>query len=72
MTNISCYWLDSNLGPLVLEAIALPTAPQRISKHSKGFLNSKTIDSAMGTGCGAVGRAVASNTRDPQFKFSHL
>ena len=56
----------------MLDSIALPTAPQRMSKHSKGFLNSKTIDSAMGTGCGAVGRAVASNTRDPQFKFSHL
>ena len=24
-----------------------------------------------GSGCGAVGRAVASNTRDPQFESSH-
>ena len=25
----------------------------------------------MGSGCGSVGRAVASNTRDPRFKSSH-
>ena len=25
--NKSCRWLDSNTGPLVLEATALPTAP---------------------------------------------
>ena len=28
MFNKSCRWLDSNPGPLVLEATALPTAPQ--------------------------------------------
>ena len=28
MFNKSCQWLDSNLGPLILEATALPTAPQ--------------------------------------------
>ena len=27
MFNKSCQWLDSNVGPLVLEATALPTAP---------------------------------------------
>ena len=26
----------------------------------------------MGSGCGSVGRAVASNTRDPRFEFRHL
>ena len=28
MFNKSCQWLDSNPGPLVTEATALPTAPQ--------------------------------------------
>ena len=27
--------------------------------------------SDLGSGCGTVGRAVASNTRDPQFKSQH-
>ena len=30
MFNKSCRWLDSNQGPLVLEATALPTAPQSL------------------------------------------
>ena len=28
-------------------------------------------DLSMGRGCGTGGRAVASNTTDPQFEFSH-
>ena len=27
--------------------------------------------SIVGSGCGSIGRAVASNTRDPRFEFSH-
>ena len=34
--------------------------------------NAKRIKiSELGSGCGAVGRAIASNTRDPQFESSH-
>ena len=32
MFNKSCRWLDSNPGPLVSEATALPTMPQPLSK----------------------------------------
>ena len=35
MFNKSCRWLDSNLGPLVLEATALPTAPQPLPEVAK-------------------------------------
>ena len=34
MFNKSCWWLDSNPGPLVSEATALPTAPQPLPKLS--------------------------------------
>ena len=34
MFNKSCRWLDSNSGPLVLEATALPTAPQPLPNYS--------------------------------------
>ena len=33
MFNNSCQWLDLNPGPLVLEATALPTAPQPLPKN---------------------------------------
>ena len=33
MFNKFCRWLDSNRGPLVLEATALPTEPQPLLLH---------------------------------------
>ena len=35
MFNKICRWLDSNHGPLVSEATALPTEPQPLPTNSK-------------------------------------
>ena len=34
-------------------------------------INLKVKNEAKGSGCGSVGRAVASDTRDPRFESSH-
>ena len=45
------------------EGMSIPLLPKRQNK------NVNYADK--GSGCGAVGRAVASDTRDPQFESSH-
>ena len=36
-----------------------------------GIFNNNNIEKQLGSGCGSVGRAVASDTRDPRFESSH-
>ena len=37
MFNKSCLWLDLNQCPLVLEATALPTAPQQLPNFPDSY-----------------------------------
>ena len=44
---------------------------ERFSTFQCGNNTNLTILATSGSGCGAVGRAVASNTRGPRFESSH-
>ena len=43
MFNKSCWWLDSNPGPLVLEATTLPTVPQPLPTYLNVMLSLSSV-----------------------------
>ena len=56
---------------MVYVDVAHQDVPQNIATIYGGESYDKNRSFAWGSGCGAVGRAVASDTRGPRFESSH-
>ena len=62
------------LNEIFSERLGLTTHPKENKEESTFFLSKNTFRvrrSSVGSGCGSVGRAVDSDTRDPRIESSH-